>query len=147
MKHYKTFGQTGNDFPSPHQGHTPIDQVDVHDAPPTFVNNAVRNFEPRQPYPPPPQQMYQPPPQQMYQPPPQQMYQPPQHMYQHQSGLPSYSESKSPIDKCLIVSKHIHNCPKCAKLYASPGNNLYICIIVFLLMIILLLLTKLIDKN
>lgn len=163
MKHYKTFGQTNEQVPSAGstQNHTPIDQIQMQDRP-AFHSSAVRGTmqrhqEAHRHQPPmmehygqqPPsmmQQYTQPSPssmQQYAQPPPpmQQPYGQPPPPMQHYAQPPSRV-----VDKCALVGKHIRQCSSCTKAY-NPSNNFYICIIVFLMAVILLLLTKLIDKN
>jgi len=164
MKRYKSFGMInkGNP-PSPPQtvesynyqtGYTPLDSLPPARDIPQHIQQreyqhedsgynpsmrAIRNFQ---------RDSHQPPPQQ----PPQPYYQPYPQQYSHQEGQPYYPQYAFPIQQnkpheklCSRISKHMVNCKKCSKKYACDTNT-YITIIVGLLLFIMFLLTKVIDK-
>jgi hypothetical protein len=161
MKRYKSFGETGH-HSSGHSAISPITALPPAQDVPRHIqqqefqreeagfnaNRAIRNFGDRGGQsvfmePPPQQQMYMQPQQQqqMYMQPQQQqpMYMPPAPPIQY--GQPIYEEE----DTCEKIRKHIKKCKKCAKKYRKD-NNLYITIIIGLLMFIMFLFTKIIDR-
>ena len=165
MKRYKSFGQTGISqsssnpkYDAPSSNHTPMYALPTADVPQQIqqqeyqreesgynVNRAIRNFA-RQPQ----YQQPQPYPQQP-QPYPQQQYQQPQPYPQQlplplpSYPLPTYSH-ETPVKLCSKISKHLKNCSSCAKKYTNADVNMYISIIVGLILFIMFLLTKIIDK-
>lgn len=138
MKLYKNFGDMGipTTTYSPQQqdfaGKTPIDNLPAMDIPTqiqhqeherdemaTRAQKAIRTFQRKEEQP----QYYQ---QQQY-------FQP-----QQQQILPQ-------VDNCASVREHIKECLKCSKKYGNDINT-YISIIVGLLLFIMFLFTKIIDK-
>ncbi len=166
MKRYKSFGETGKPTAARRtmsiDQYTPTQNIPMMDVPQHvqyqeyqredegvgFSNRAIRNFNhntgynPQYNQPQYTQPQYQP----QYQPQPQYtqpqyppQYNPPQ--YNQSQEIPSYKE-----DICDRVLKHIKNCPSCNKKYMNNDVNYYITIIVGLLLFIMFLLTKIIDK-
>jgi len=142
MKHYKTFGQTNGSQYDTQPQYTPIDKVPMMDMAPQHSQfRAIRNLQHQHPdeimqqqhsmamqQMPPPQQQFMSPPQQQFMSPPQ----------QHE--VMAQEESL-----CSKVMQHIKQCQLCSGLY-KHNTNTYLCIIVFLVLLILFLITKLIDK-
>lgn len=162
MKRYKLFGQTS----SPH---TPIENLSFSGDnsgagdTPTPQYRAIRNnlhpytaermqqergmmqqFPPQ--YAPPPQ-----PQQELYMPPPtpqqQQPYPPAPYMMQYPPPPPpSYLPSRYPSpSECELLAAHIRGCQMCARRYRKDHNT-YITIIVALVLLVMFMMTKLIDR-
>lgn len=132
MKHYKTFGQTNGsqqEYHHPQPRYTPINEVPMMDIAPPPQHRAIRNLQHQYP-----EQMMHQRHMQQYEMPQHEIVQPLQ--YEHQE------ERESP---CAKVMQHIKSCTLCANLY-KQNSNTYLCIIVFLVLLILFLVTKLIDK-
>lgn len=130
MKHYKTFGQTNGsqqDYHHPQPQYTPIEEIPMMDTQPP-QHRAIRNLQHGNP-----EQM-------MHQHHSMSVNQPPQH--QIVQPLSYQEEEESP---CARIMHHIKKCNLCSNLY-KQNSNTYLCIIVFLVLLILFLITKLIDK-
>ncbi len=164
MKLYKSFGNmsgnasghTSESFAS----HTPINSLpppmDVpvqiqqqqyqHEEAGFNPSRAIRKFQKPTSMYAQPQQMYAQP-QQMYAQPQQQMYAQPQQMYQANDGVEHgvHISEGFQIPMCKRISAHLKECKKCSRKYSSDANS-YICIIVGLVLFIMFLLTKIIDK-
>lgn len=130
MKNYKTFGQTNAAQTEYHRNepqYTPIDQIAMMDSPPP-QHRAIRQLQ-QHSY---DDMNYSSPPMQQMQPPP-----PPQHQM---------IQPLSPHElNCSDVMQHIKKCQLCIGLYKCNSNT-YLCIIVFLVLLILYLITRIIDK-
>ncbi len=146
MKLYKSFGtMEGNSTPAPYT--TPIDMLpDAGVGIP--VSKAIRQFSHQpppmhqQPHPPMeyysqmaqqpqmPQQYFTPPPTMQIQPPP--PYMVPELMFTEEM-------------MCKRIAEHLKGCSKCSRKY-NVDTNQYIAIIITLVLFILFLLTKIIDK-
>jgi len=151
MKHYKTFGQTNGGEPQyspPQPQYTPIDQIPMMESP-APQHRAIRNLQHH--YPDngmgmdPRQQHSHMGGQHMNPMDMQQMGMSPHPQHQMVQPMPMMQQPQEQGSRCSLVMKHIKRCELCASLY-KQNTNTYLCIIVFLVLLILFLVTKLIDK-
>ena len=122
---------------------TTIDQVIEPVEPP---HQMMQPPHPQMMQPPHPQMMHQEPhPQMMHQEPhPQMMHQEPQRPHFDPSQQPPPPTMQYPT-QCPDIHTHIMSCPVCSKIYRR-NNNTYISIIICLILFIVFLLTKVVDK-
>jgi hypothetical protein len=150
MKLYKNFGDVGvnNQIPVQEQyGYTPLESLPYPaDVPTQFQQQdhqreiqgmsamkAIRNFDHNKPTNYGQQQMMT-----------------PFQQFQEQRGqyiLPQYPPQQHMVYQvqCEEINKHVKDCKKCSKKYANDINT-YISIIVGLILFIMFLLTKIVDK-
>jgi hypothetical protein len=152
MKLYKSFGSMESDStPSPSYSSyppgyygassTPIEMLpDMMGGP--HAANAIRNFgggSQQQQYGPPPPMMGPP----MVPQGPQQQLPSYADMMQLYANYPQMAPSEEPL--CKRIAEHLKSCSKCSRKYVVDTNS-YVAIIIGLVLFVLFLLTKIIDK-